>query len=97
MFSLGYLFHKKATNIEDWLRCKVNVGGSVGIILDSFVLISIVRFSPRSDTLADFAIIINYGKSISILALRTSLESYSGYSSVAKRDEAFSACFIKIK
>lgn len=79
------------------MRCKLNVGGSVGIILDSFVLISGVRISPRSITLADFAIMINYGKSVSILALRTSVESYSGYYSVAKRDEAFSACFIKIK
>jgi hypothetical protein len=56
-----------------------------------------VRFPSRSVTLAHFAIIINYGKSVFIFALRTSVESYSGYFSVVKRDKAVSACFIKVK
>jgi hypothetical protein len=35
---LGYLFHQKAMNIEDWLRYKGNVRGSVDIILNNFFL-----------------------------------------------------------
>jgi hypothetical protein len=74
-----------------------NVGGHVGIIPDSCVLISGVYLSPRSVTLADFAIMINYCISVFIFALRTSVESYLGCFSVVKRDKEVSACFIKIK